>query len=1290
MPQSVKVYPESLLSFGPQINRLGSVVPKDKRLIVSLFLIGLIAAVFWSQSRVPALSEKAQMGLRTDFGAIAFDIVLPVTPDQPVVERVGRSSVNWAYTNWKGMTFGLLFAAGVLTLLGGIQRRSFRHAWQNTLAGMFFGAPLGVCVNCATPIAQGMYAAGATLETALATLFSSPTLNPIVLTMAFSLLPWQLGLSLLAGVLLLLASLPWLSRRLSVERSTTSVATPRLLAAPPPNYPLVADGYAAAAANVMRSFVRQLLYIGGLAIPLMLLAGVLGALVIELVPFDVVATFEPNLLSLLIVAVFAVFLPVPMAFNVIIVMALLSSGLHPAFGAVLLLGLGAYSVYPAAVIARYISLRLSLALAAIVVGLAVVSGITVGWYFDAQVDAQAKALTEGLRTPGDSAYEKAAAVCSALPTRLQLACLGQNLDEFTKLIADEGLCETRPDAVSERSCRDQLQGFRAQRQAMTLRAPELCEGIVDMDLTVACVAAAVLELARHSHDIEVCDQLGEARIIRVCRAQYVNASLLANRDTAVCNQLSGQERKDCDINAAIYGFADTRNFTGCLSLPADAQEHCRYVIASAMIGRSGDASGCDRLTAERNVTRCRDQLAAWRAEEARSMTACAAIATLSLREACTLRVARGEIQRQVNDFALAANLTVPPAAAVTATAGRPPESAIPNLYASASAVFQNAKLRVTRVPYPARRGVGGAGFSVHPGREFGITETWEFRMTDFFEPFIIGKGIAAGDYDDDGWTDLLLATQAGVRLYRNIGGRFESVSFGQGAMGVANLFVVAFVDADNDGRKDIFASGYGGRNFLLMNSTTGFASAGLQVLDQDQRLTMAAGFADLDRDGLLDVLLGNWTSGVEQLFSPHESANIILFRRGDGYARQPLDSVKGETNTVLLSDLDADGNIDIIAGNDHAIPDIFWRGNGKGAFEDLRKQWPMIPATSMFTMSLETADFDNDLRPDLFSTDMTFAQSSKQDYCAAALDANDAAVCRQALADYELFNRGSPLDCEAESASRRLDCYVAFSIKAAKTLRDPQYCRRLPDKGGAEYSLCTHLATKLPAEEPVDQSEFLPQVQRNMLLLNRGDRFEDASEEFGVASSYWSWNAQANDLDNDGWVDIYVGNGFHFGDSFYEIQDNVLFHNLGGNGFESKAAEWGLADPVNTPSYVYIDVDRDGDLDIVATGVLLPPRVYVNEQASGRSISVELRDQVGNSAAIGAQVTLRYGGRAGLQQSKQQKLSGGFLSSGNPLHFGVGDHDEVDEIAVRWPDGETSLQRGPLPADSVYRFERRQ
>ena len=116
---------------------------RNKRLVVALLLAISLAAAFWSLSRVPALNEKAQMGLRTNVSSLAFDILLPVADDQPVVERVAKSTVNWLYTNWKGMTFGLLFAAIALSILGSIRQRSFRANWLYAVST--YGTDLLVC-----------------------------------------------------------------------------------------------------------------------------------------------------------------------------------------------------------------------------------------------------------------------------------------------------------------------------------------------------------------------------------------------------------------------------------------------------------------------------------------------------------------------------------------------------------------------------------------------------------------------------------------------------------------------------------------------------------------------------------------------------------------------------------------------------------------------------------------------------------------------------------------------------------------------------------------------------------------------------------------------------------------------------------------------------------------------------------------------------------------------------------------------------------------------------------------
>ena len=59
---------------------------RNQRLIVAALIAALIAGIFWSQSRIPALNEKAQMGLRTSFGELAFEIVLPLTAQQSALD----------------------------------------------------------------------------------------------------------------------------------------------------------------------------------------------------------------------------------------------------------------------------------------------------------------------------------------------------------------------------------------------------------------------------------------------------------------------------------------------------------------------------------------------------------------------------------------------------------------------------------------------------------------------------------------------------------------------------------------------------------------------------------------------------------------------------------------------------------------------------------------------------------------------------------------------------------------------------------------------------------------------------------------------------------------------------------------------------------------------------------------------------------------------------------------------------------------------------------------------------
>ncbi|MEO1925578.1 MAG: FG-GAP-like repeat-containing protein [Gammaproteobacteria bacterium] len=1272
---------------------------QNKQLTAALLFTIVISAIFWSQSRIPALNEKAQMGLRTNFGELAFEIILPVTQEQALLERVIKSSINWAYTNLVGMLFGLLFAAAILTVLGTIKSRSFKRPWLNTLSGIFLGAPLGVCVNCATPIAFGIFSAGARLETALATLFSSPTLNVIVLTMSFTLLPWEMALAKLFGVLLLLISIPFLVNKfsnISDSKNLKNIAarkfTKELTNCSIQTQTNVDESFIEAMFVTVRSFIKHTIYVVKFALPLMLLAGFLGAFVLELVPFDIFSSVNASILSFVVCALVAMILPVPIAFDIIIVMALLANGADKGLATIILFGLGIYSIYPAFLIARYISIRLSLAIAVTVIIISCGLGFASQIYFDFKANKEQIEITRGLAQSSKNIYKEAINICERLPEQLQSICFEQHIGQFNEIVPYNTMCTTRPSGLEINICKNKVHAFITKEKALKNRNEKLCMDLSKTNSNFQCIYYVTVQSAIKDHDIGICNKLSDSEAISFCRNEYLNANLLFNPDGSACKSLTDNEFRDCHINAAVYRYTDSMDIDGCDEIEIEgAREHCRYTVASAMIGRHNDSSGCLKLHSQTARERCKSLTTAWQARRDMSQDLCRKLKFKDIRNTCLLRIADKKIRKLLVKQTLLTSADIlenMPAAQNQIDIQLNPLPIVPRK--EWKKVYSNNQIEITFTPYSKQDSANSKSFQKLSGKELGITKSWDFRMTDFFEPFIIGKGIASGDFNNDLWPDIALATERGILIYQNIGGRFELVPVNQGDMQYANLFLVAFVDINNDGMQDIFASSYSGKNYLLINVNGSFKQAKLQTLDDNHRLTISAGFGDLNQDGELDIVLGNWSSGVEKLFAPEFSGNNILFRDGDSYRKEKIDEINGETNSILLADINGDNLTDLLIGNDRLVPDMYYLNQGQGNFESISIDSGLVPTTTMFTMSIDAADFNNDLEPDLFGTDMTFTRSGREDYCSSIEDSDTRNRCKDILSAYQEFQEGSAISCiQRSNVLERHECFIAFSVKAAKELKNPQFCESLPNKNSAVYSLCEYLASPVPSEESIDQKLFLPQVQRNTLLIRDGDRFIEKAEEFGVASSYWSWNAKAADLDNDGWQDIYVGNGFHFGDNFYEIQENIMFRNINGHRFEQVQTKWGLNDSVNTPSYTYLDLDLDGDLDIITTGVLSPPSVYLNHLEKKNSIMFSLIDEQGNSFGIGSKITIRYGGEKHLHQRKENKLSGGFMSFNNPVvHFGLNQETVIDELEIQWPDGSITFYNKPLPASGIYRIHR--
>ena len=1053
---------------------------RDKRLLLAGGLIVLLAFSFWSGSRYPALSEKAAMGIDTRLAALGFEVWMPVQADDPLLRQVLYTTLNWINTNRQGMTFGVLLAPALMVMLSLFRRHSYHSGMANTLLGIVIGAPLGVCVNCAAPIAQGLRAAGARIETMLASMFSSPTLNVVILTMLFALFPTYMVLIKIGLTLaFILLAVPLLSRWLPA-RPVTQLATsgpspwqqrlgmsalfdPALTPDSPAAKPM---GWWPAILWLGRSYIYSLWFIVKTTVPLMLLAGFLGALLITLLPWNTLSDLTPKLgylmtlLAMSGVALVGVFLPVPIAFDVIIVAILLEAGMPVKYAMVLLFTLGIYSIYPFFIVWRSVSWQMAIALFVALAGLGVLAGMA-----------------------GHEAW-----------------------------------------------------------------------------------------------------QWAQARQEQLFFTSFQQASGVAKGPT-------------------MFHF-------------------------------NGDAHD----------------------------------------------LAAAEVLPYLRKNALTSD---PPSA--------------PN----------EPSLTVARQPLQTRLGGSDTGFQFFRGSEFGLTPAYSLSIRNQILPYSGFRGIASGDIHHDGWVDVLLTSEKGLFLYANDQGK----AFIQQAIsipGLADYYVVnaALVDLNNDGWLDIFFATYRQGNYVIYSQAGDFRAEQLQQLPNAANAVMSASaaFGDIDRDGDLDIFLGNWSLGERRigLWAPQTSRNVLLRQQADDFEVAPLNAITGETLSSLLSDFDDDGDSDLVVGDDFESPDTYYLGDGQGQFIPVTRQDALIPHSTQFTMSIHSADIDNDLQPELYigqitdlslSTDPVhaiadfvcdeFAEPSNQDGCRQAMRFHNDMVENRWPADVfacaKMDNRDLQRDC------------IAYHILQVATLGRgvprQDLCALFPAAWDVFSFVCQHNYTARDIPTSAQQEQSIPPLleltTENVLLKAAQDGgFEDHAQARGISYGGWTWNAKFADLDNDEWQDLYIANGMFIQD---KRESNLFYRNRQGYGFSDDTAAAGLTAHSASSAYTYIDIDNDGDLDIILRTALGPVGVYINNTTTGNAIGFELRDHIGNRFGIGSKVIIHYGANAARHQMREIQASGGFISFDAPIaHFGLGDYDKVSRVEILWSTGERSMLAGPFATGSRY------
>ncbi len=525
-----------------------------------------------------------------------------------------------------------------------------------------------------------------------------------------------------------------------------------------------------------------------------------------------------------------------------------------------------------------------------------------------------------------------------------------------------------------------------------------------------------------------------------------------------------------------------------------------------------------------------------------------------------------------------------------------------------------------------------------------------------------GGGVAAGDFNNDGLQDLVFTgNMVKNRLYINktcpdcSGGDFEFEDVTQKS-GIASkegwCTGVTTVDINEDGWLDIYISRAGypfdnlRHNLLFINNKDlTFTEKAEEYGLADLAYSTHSAFFDYDKDGDLDFFSLNhstveYSKGSLEVVQVRQKTNPNftnkLFRNDNGKFINVTEEAGIHSNVLTFSlgisvaDINGDNWADIFIGNDFNEPDYLFINNQNGTFSEVFAE--TFDHNSMFSMGSDVADFNNDGLLDYVSLDM---------------------------------------------------------------LPEDNYAQKM-HSGVDNFDKVTFL----------EKNGFQNQYSRNMLQLNNGDgTFSEIGQLSGVSNTDWSWAPLFFDFDNDGLKDLFIANGYpkdHTDMDFLTFTanevtkinqgqehtdfdgymekmppitlPNYFYQNKGDLKFENQAKNWGLTDPIVSQSAIYVDLDNDGDLDLVTNNTGDYAHIYKNNTDKLNNhnyLSIKLKGRKSNAFGIGSKVKIYADDNVFFQE---QQLVRGFQSSVSPiLNFGLGNISKIDSIVVIWTTDERQV-----------------
>ena len=486
-------------------------------------------------------------------------------------------------------------------------------------------------------------------------------------------------------------------------------------------------------------------------------------------------------------------------------------------------------------------------------------------------------------------------------------------------------------------------------------------------------------------------------------------------------------------------------------------------------------------------------------------------------------------------------------------------------------------------------------------------------------------GAAAGDVNGDGDVDLFLPGRgdAAQLFIGNGSGYFVDQAEAAGVASVGTMPAGAsLADYDNDGRPDLFVFGDRG-NRLFHNVGNGFVDVTVgSGLEGGGNATSAA-WADFDGDGRLDVFVTYYGRCGPFGISSFSYGKSLLYRN-DGSGRF--------TDVTYLLE----------------------RGAGKTDGAGFQAAW---------------FDYNDDGRPDLYLGNDTLGEHPEPNH----LWRNDGKG-----PDGEW--RFTDVSAESRTGYRMNTMGIGIGdynrdLRLDLALSNMEPNRLLRNEGDGTF------------DDVAETAHVGSPMMGGMMGHAMGDMMEHSSTEGGVmamGAMPTTWGTAFYDFNLDGWEDLYFAAGSM--DNPVAMA-NQLFVNRGNGRFADLSMESGAADQSTSRGVAFVDYDRDGRMDMYVVNQGAMPRLFHNVTPYDRThwLEIDTVGTVSNRDGCGARVVARVDGAELLREVMCGSTS--FASWSDPtLHFGLGEHDTVSELRIRWPSGRTQVLRD-VPADRLLRIE---